>query len=52
MRSFGASPEASDFCGQPALSAVDVCRVADANAKQQGKTGVMRMTLARNKDGA
>jgi hypothetical protein len=39
-------------CGQPALSAVDVCRVADANAKHQGKTGAMRMTLARNKDGA
>lgn len=34
-----AAPGASDCCGGPALSGVDACCVADANAKQQGKTG-------------
>ncbi len=34
-----AGPAASDCCGAPALSDVDACCVADANAKQQGKTG-------------
>jgi hypothetical protein len=29
----------NNCCGGPALSAVDACCVADANAKQQGKTG-------------
>src|SRR5947208_1954540 len=30
---------ASNCCGGPALSDVDACCVADANAKQEGKTG-------------
>jgi thioredoxin reductase len=34
-----AAPDESKCCGGPALSAVDACCVADANAKQQGKTG-------------
>ena len=34
-----AAPDANDCCGGPALSAVDACCAADANAKQQGKTG-------------
>jgi hypothetical protein len=34
-----AAPDANNCCGGPALSAVDACCVADANAKQQGKTG-------------
>ncbi len=29
----------NNCCGGPALSAVDACCVADANAKQEGKTG-------------
>jgi thioredoxin reductase len=29
----------NNCCGGPALSAVDACCVADANARQQGKTG-------------
>jgi hypothetical protein len=33
------APAADNCCGGPALSAVDACCVADANAKQQGKTG-------------
>ena len=33
------APDASNCCGGPALSDVDACCVADANAKQQGKTG-------------
>jgi hypothetical protein len=33
------TPGATECCGGPALSAVDACCVADANAKQQGKTG-------------
>jgi thioredoxin reductase len=32
-------PDADLCCGGPALSAVDACCVADANARQQGKTG-------------
>jgi len=32
-------PAAGNCCGGPALSDVDACCVADANAKQQGKTG-------------
>jgi thioredoxin reductase len=32
-------PDADLCCGGPALSAVDGCCVADANARQQGKTG-------------
>jgi hypothetical protein len=31
--------DANKCCGGPALSAVDACCVADANAKQEGKTG-------------
>jgi thioredoxin reductase len=31
--------DADSCCGGPAFSAVDACCVADANAKQQGKTG-------------
>jgi len=31
--------DANNCCGGPALSAVDACCVADANAKQEGKTG-------------
>ncbi len=34
-----ATPGASNCCGGPALSDVDACCVADANAKQQGKAG-------------
>ena len=34
-----AAPVADNCCGGPALSAVDACCAADANAKQQGKTG-------------
>ena len=34
-----AAPDASQCCGGPAPSAVDACCAADANAKQQGKTG-------------
>ncbi|MBR1281948.1 NAD(P)-binding domain-containing protein [Bradyrhizobium sp. AUGA SZCCT0177] len=33
------APSASQCCGGPAPSAVDACCAADANAKQQGKTG-------------
>ena len=29
----------NNCCGGPALSDVDACCLADANAKQQGKTG-------------
>ena len=32
-------PDASNCCGGPALSDVDACCVADAKAKQQGKSG-------------
>jgi hypothetical protein len=31
--------DANECCGGPALSDVDGCCAADANAKQQGKTG-------------
>jgi hypothetical protein len=31
--------DANNCCGGPALSGVDACCVADANAKQEGKTG-------------
>jgi len=34
-----AAPDANNCCGGPALSGVDACCAADANAKQQGKTG-------------
>jgi thioredoxin reductase len=34
-----AAPDANNCCGGPALSGVDACCVADANAKQAGKTG-------------
>src|ERR1700733_618109 len=34
-----ATLEADNCCGGPALSDVDACCVADANAKQQGETG-------------
>jgi thioredoxin reductase len=34
-----AAPGASECCGGPAFSGVDACCVADANAKQEGKTG-------------
>jgi thioredoxin reductase len=34
-----AAPDANQCCGGPAPSAVDACCAADANAKQQGKTG-------------
>jgi hypothetical protein len=34
-----AAPDASNCCGGPALSDVDACCLADANAKQQGKSG-------------
>src|SRR4051812_22027806 len=34
-----AVPDANNCCGGPALSGVDACCAADANAKQQGKTG-------------
>jgi thioredoxin reductase len=33
------APAASNCCGGPALSDVDACCAADANAKQQGKSG-------------
>ena len=33
------APDANDCCGGPALSAVDACCAADANAKQEGKSG-------------
>jgi hypothetical protein len=33
------APAADNCCGGPALSAVDACCAADANAKQQDKTG-------------
>jgi hypothetical protein len=31
--------DANKCCGGPAVSAVDACCVADANARQEGKTG-------------
>jgi thioredoxin reductase len=34
-----AASDANRCCGGPALSAVDACCMADANAKQEGKTG-------------
>ena len=34
-----AAPSASQCCGGPAPKAVDACCAADANAKQQGKSG-------------
>jgi hypothetical protein len=34
-----AAPDTDKCCGGPSLSDVDACRVADANAKQLGKTG-------------
>ncbi len=34
-----AASDANNCCGGPALSAVDACCMADANARQQGKTG-------------
>jgi thioredoxin reductase len=34
-----AAPSASQCCGGPAPAAVDACCAADANAKQQGKSG-------------
>ena len=34
-----AVPASNDCCGGPALSGVDACCAADANAKQDGKTG-------------
>ncbi len=34
-----AAPDANNCSGGPALSDVDACCLADANAKQQGKTG-------------
>lgn len=34
-----AAPDANNCCGRPALSDVDACCVADANARQEGKTG-------------
>jgi thioredoxin reductase len=34
-----AAPDANDCCGGPALSGVDACCAADANAMQQGKAG-------------
>jgi len=34
-----AAPDASSCCGGPALSAVDACCAADADARQEGKTG-------------
>ena len=34
-----AALDANKCCGGPALSGVDACCVADANARQQGKTG-------------
>jgi hypothetical protein len=34
-----AASDANGCCGGPALSAVDACCVADANARQEGKAG-------------
>jgi thioredoxin reductase len=34
-----AAPDPNNCCGGPALSGVDACCAADANAKQQGKAG-------------
>jgi len=34
-----AASDANGCCGGPAVSAVDACCVADANARQEGKTG-------------
>jgi hypothetical protein len=34
-----AAPDTKNCCGGPALSDVDPCCVADANARQQGKSG-------------
>lgn len=34
-----AAPDGGNCCGGPAFSDVDACGVADANAKQSGKTG-------------
>jgi cation diffusion facilitator CzcD-associated flavoprotein CzcO len=34
-----AAPDANNCCGGAAISSVDACCVADANAKQEGKTG-------------
>jgi hypothetical protein len=34
-----AAPDTNNSCGGPALSDVDACCAADANARQQGKTG-------------
>jgi hypothetical protein len=34
-----ATPDAINCCGGPALSGVDACCVADANARQEGKAG-------------
>ena len=34
-----AAPEANGCCGGPAISVVDACCTADANAKQAGKSG-------------
>jgi hypothetical protein len=34
-----AASDANKCCGGPAVSAVDACCVADANARQEGKTG-------------
>jgi hypothetical protein len=39
VRHRSAAPDANECCGGPALSDVDGGCVADANAKQQGKTG-------------
>ena len=39
-----AEPDANNCCGGPALSDVDACCLADANAKQQGKTGCASWT--------
>jgi hypothetical protein len=33
------APDTNNCCGGPALSDVDACCVADANAKQEGKIG-------------
>ena len=33
------APGTGECCGGPALSAVDACCAADANAKQDGKAG-------------
>jgi hypothetical protein len=39
VRNRSAVQDANECCGGPALSDVDGCCAADANAKQQGKTG-------------